>query len=203
MASTINADTSNGVVVTSDTSGVVEIQNAGTTKLTVNSSGATVAGTLAATAITGDGSGLTSLPVTNTPSFSARMTSAQTIPSTTMTKILFNVENWDTNSNYNTTLARFTPTVAGYYQFNASSFMGSGSGRVFTLLFKNGAIAKYGSNLATAVNGGINTAVNAQLEANGSSDYFECMLYQESGSNQTINADRTLSWFDGFLAKAA
>ena len=137
------------------------------------------------------------------PSFSARMTSSQTIPTSTFTKILFNVENWDTNSNYNTTLARFTPTVAGYYQFNASSFMGSGSGRVFTLLFKNGAIAKYGSNLGTAVNGGINTAVNAQLEANGSSDYFECMFYQESGSNQTINADRTLTWFDGYLARKA
>ena len=137
------------------------------------------------------------------PSFSSRMTSSQIIPSTTFTKILFNVENWDTNSNYNTTLSRFTPTVAGYYQFNGSAFISSGSGRVFTLLFKNGVVAKYGSNLATTVNGGITTAVNAQLEANGSSDYFECMFYQESGSNQTINADRTLSWFDGFLARAA
>ena len=61
MASIINADTSNGLKLTSDTSGIVEIQNAGTTKLTVNSSGATVAGTLAATAVTGDGSALTGL----------------------------------------------------------------------------------------------------------------------------------------------
>ena len=61
MAIKINADTSNGLKLTSDTSGIVEIQNAGTTKLTVNSSGATVAGTLAATAVTGDGSGLTGL----------------------------------------------------------------------------------------------------------------------------------------------
>tara|TARA_R110002124_G_scaffold19291_1_gene77610 strand:- start:296 stop:832 length:537 start_codon:yes stop_codon:yes gene_type:complete len=165
------------------------IQNNGSDIFTVDSTGIAMA---SGKTITDDA-----------PSFSARMTSSQTVPTTTFTKILFNVENWDTNSNYNTTLARFTPTVAGYYQFNASSFMGSGSGRVFTLLFKNGAVAKYGSNLATTVNGGITTAVNAQLEANGSSDYFECMLYQESGSNQTINADRTLSWFDGFLAKAA
>ena len=61
MATTINADTSSGLKLTSDTSGIVEIQNAGTTKLTVNSSGATVAGTLAATAVTGNGSGLTGL----------------------------------------------------------------------------------------------------------------------------------------------
>jgi len=61
MATIINADTSAGLKLTSDTSGIVEIQNAGTTKLTVNSSGATVAGTLAATAVTGDGSALTGI----------------------------------------------------------------------------------------------------------------------------------------------
>ena len=62
MATIINADTSNGLKLTSDTSGIIQLQNAGTTKLTVNSSGATVAGTLAATAVTGDGSALTGLP---------------------------------------------------------------------------------------------------------------------------------------------
>ena len=84
------------------------IQNNGSDIFTVDSTGIAMA---SGKTITDDA-----------PSFSARMTSAQTIPSTTMTKILFNVENWDTNSNYNTTLARFTPTVAGYYQFNASVF---------------------------------------------------------------------------------
>ncbi|MAL42862.1 hypothetical protein, partial [Hyphomonas sp.] len=37
MASTINADTSDGLKLTSDTSGVVDIQSAGTTKMTVGS----------------------------------------------------------------------------------------------------------------------------------------------------------------------
>ena len=39
MASTINADTSNGVVVTSDTTGEIELQSAGVTKAKVTSSG--------------------------------------------------------------------------------------------------------------------------------------------------------------------
>jgi hypothetical protein len=38
MASTINADTTNGVVVTSDTSGEIELQLAGSTKVTIDSS---------------------------------------------------------------------------------------------------------------------------------------------------------------------
>ena len=41
---------------------VIKLDTAGTTRLNVNNSGATVTGTLAATAVTGDGSGLTSLP---------------------------------------------------------------------------------------------------------------------------------------------
>ena len=48
MATTINADTSNGLKLTSDTSGVIEFQSAGTTKAGVNSTG-----------LTGDGSQLT------------------------------------------------------------------------------------------------------------------------------------------------
>ena len=50
MASIINADTSSGLKLTSDTSGVIEFQSAGTTKAGVNSTG-----------LTGDGSQLTGL----------------------------------------------------------------------------------------------------------------------------------------------
>lgn len=51
MATTINADTSSGLILTSDTSGVIEFQSAGTTKAGVNSTG-----------LTGNGSQLTNLP---------------------------------------------------------------------------------------------------------------------------------------------
>lgn len=39
MATIINADTSNGLKLTSDTSGIIELQSGGTTKATINSSG--------------------------------------------------------------------------------------------------------------------------------------------------------------------
>ena len=44
MATTINADTSSGLILTSDTSGEIELQSGGTTKLTINSSGVVGAG---------------------------------------------------------------------------------------------------------------------------------------------------------------
>jgi hypothetical protein len=42
MSVLINASTSTGLVQSADTSGIIELQNNGTTKLTVNSSGATI-----------------------------------------------------------------------------------------------------------------------------------------------------------------
>jgi len=44
MATTINADTSSGLILTSDTSGEIELQSGGSTKLTINSSGVVGAG---------------------------------------------------------------------------------------------------------------------------------------------------------------
>ena len=54
MSSIINADTSDGLKITSDTSGLIEFQSAGVTKAGVN-----------ATGLTGDGSQLTGLPDIN------------------------------------------------------------------------------------------------------------------------------------------
>jgi hypothetical protein len=44
MATIINADTSNGLKLTSDTSGIIQLQSGGTTKATVSSSGLTSPG---------------------------------------------------------------------------------------------------------------------------------------------------------------
>jgi len=62
MASLINASTAGagGLISTADASGILQIQTASTTALTINASqNATFAGTVAATSYTGDGSGLT------------------------------------------------------------------------------------------------------------------------------------------------
>lgn len=62
MSSTINADTTNGVVITSDTSGEIKLQSAGADIATVNSSGITLATskdlTLSSTALDASASGI-------------------------------------------------------------------------------------------------------------------------------------------------
>lgn len=75
MATTINASTSSGLVNSADTSGTLELQSNGTTKLTVGSTGVTatsISGTISqATIVTASG---TSIDFTSLPSWVKRVT---------------------------------------------------------------------------------------------------------------------------------
>jgi len=113
MSSTINADTTDGVLITSDLSGELKLQSAGTDIVTVSSTGIAMGSgkTLPASALTGtlpaiDGSNLTNLPAggkilqvvqgTKTSAFTSSSTSWTTVtglsasitPSSTSSKIL-------------------------------------------------------------------------------------------------------------------
>jgi hypothetical protein len=132
----------------------------------------------------------------NGPAFSAYQSSAQTLSSSTTTKIQFQTELFDTNNNFdNITNYRFTPTVAGYYQVNAVmqaaiSFTG---GTIY--LYKNG------SQFATgmAVNAGGGTFVLSQfVQMNGTTDYIE--IYGNIGTGQALAVATS---FQAFLARSA
>jgi hypothetical protein len=81
MASIINADTTNGLKLISDTSGQLELQSAGSTKVTVNTSGnMTVTGDVTATDIT-----VTGNLTTNKAYFSAYANAASALSTTSST----------------------------------------------------------------------------------------------------------------------
>ena len=125
----------------------------------------------------------------NGPAFSAYQSSAQTISTATATKVQFNSEDFDTNSNYdNVTNYRFTPTVAGYYQVNASiSFAISGAQAIY--IYKNGALYKAVSSPASAV--GVVNYIGALISMNGSADYLEIYCYQSSGGSASLTVSPT------------
>ena len=59
----------------------------------------------------------------NQPAFRAYNVAVQNISNATWTKVQLTTELFDTNSNFdNSTNYRFTPTVAGYYQFNGQQY---------------------------------------------------------------------------------
>jgi hypothetical protein len=108
------------------------------------------------------------------PTFSAYASAATNIAQGATVKIGFQTEEFDTNNNYDTTLSRFTPTVAGYYQITALVTLAVASSGIFTpFIYKNGTEFKLG---ATQTGSGINFPrgyVSSLVYANGTTDYFE------------------------------
>lgn len=145
---------------------------------------------------------------TNGPAFSAYAAAIlQTIPNNTQTKVLFQTEEYDTNSNYAN--SRFTPTVAGYYQLNAEVRLdgSSGTGEMMIILYKNGAEYKRGTNQSgTQIASNFwAMQVSSVAYANGTGDYFEIYVQQGSGSDRTVTAvnNSAITWFNGCMLRGA
>jgi len=122
------------------------------------------------------------------PAFRAyRNTSVQTLTVNTITKVQLNGEDYDTANCFDsTTNYRFTPNVAGYYQFNGKVYFDNTgtSHRFFAYLYKNG------SNYATfdLTNGNPYGSVGGSelIYLNGSTDYVELYAQTSSTTTRTI-----------------
>jgi hypothetical protein len=132
------------------------------------------------------------------PAFSAyQSASNQTYSATTDTKIVFDIEEFDTNSNFASN--RFTPTVAGYYQVNAAVSVNSVSGNCYIAIYKNGSPYKRTFQQSQAVS----FLATALVYCNGSTDYIEAYFTNGTGSSFTSNNVSTLTWFQGSMTRAA
>ena len=138
------------------------------------------------------------------PAFSAYGGSSQTLTNGVFTKLQFNTEEFDTASCFDSaTNYRFTPNVAGYYQFTTCMNINSSStGVSLTTFYKNGTEFKRGSQIA---NNGQNLQPNstALIYLNGTSDYVEAFGYQNSGVNQSTAQGQSQVYFQAFLARPA
>jgi len=143
--------------------------------------------------------------ITDAPAFSAYKSSNQSISSSTSTKIVFDTEEYDINSNYDTSTSRFTPTVAGYYQVNLSCDCAANSStftRNTLSVFKNGSNYKTSGGIVSGTSstefiGNISTLVYL----NGSTDYIEGYAYLV-GTSPIIYSGSVWSWFNAVLVRA-
>lgn len=126
---------------------------------------------------------------------------SQTISNVTFTKINLTSETFDTANAFDTTTNRFTPQVAGYYQFNYQYSSNQTSGSLFCELRRNN--VRFSLSTITAHQSGIGATASgsAFIFLNGTTDYIELFGYQNSGSSQTTDQINTL--MSGFLARAA
>jgi len=130
---------------------------------------------------------------------------AQSVANATWTKLTLNTKDFDTANYFDaTTNYRFTPLVGGYYQ--VSSFVSGPSNNTqnqITAIYKNGSLYKFlgavtNLNATAAVNNGESGSMLLYL--NGSTDYIELWVFQQTGGTVSTAGSAYLT---GFLARTA
>ena len=177
------------VVISGNTSGTITLDApavAGTTVLTLPATN----GTIITTGSTFGGTG---------PAFSAYKNTTQSLSAATLTKILFQTEEFDTNNNFAS--STFTPTVAGYYQVSGCVYFSTTTGFCSIVFYKNGSSFKSGSFIPSAADIGGVVNASALIYCNGSTDYIELYGYQSIGGETTALGDYT--YFQAAMVRGA
>ena len=121
----------------------------------------------------------------NTPYFLAFANANASISHATYTKVEIDTEVVDTDSKFETSNYRFTPTVAGYYIIGGFVRFDSATSTEDCMIgiHKNGSVYyKHVEGKSNVTTKHINQVV--YLDSN---DYVELYCYQNSGSSQNIN----------------
>jgi hypothetical protein len=145
-------------------------------------------GTIITTASTFAGTG---------PAFRAYQNSNQTITLNTTTVVSLQAETFDTASCFDTSTYRFTPNVAGYYNFYGHIGWNSAPATTGLYIFKNGSEVNRGTQDVSTPYGEVSCFVNL----NGSTDYVDLRVY--GSTTQQLDGRSVTTFFQGYLARAA
>ena len=140
----------------------------------------------------------------NNPSFSARMSAHQALGDNVTTKVAYDTVDYQTSGTYDTSNYRFTPGVAGNYQFQiqvvADSQATANLYAVIVKLYKNGSVISEQSDgvIANFVDNyprQMPITFNC-VSTSDTNDYFEVYTAINDTSN-TPQIQRYGSWFTG------
>ena len=165
----------------------------------------TIAGTINASSGTATGFG-----ESNNPSFSSRMSAHQAVGDNVTTKVAFDTVNFQTSGTYDTTNYRFTPGVAGNYQFMINIVGDSqATANLYAVTVK---LYKNGSSIAEQVDGvNFNFVDNYPRQApvsfnvtdtSDADDYYE-VYTAINDTSSTPQVFRYGSYFSAFLISAS
>ena len=133
---------------------------------------------------------------TSWPSFKARLSTSQNITSASPTKVEFDTEEFDTNSDYdNSTNYRFTPTAAGKYLIIMNlNLSGCDTGYFYCEIRKNGSAIQRSTDRTATIERSFSVAVI--MDMNGSTDYLEGFIASETDTDYySTGGDNYLSIF--------
>ncbi len=130
--------------------------------------------------------------------FAAARTTDQTVASGAFTKIQFDTETYDPQSDYdNSTNYRYTPSSAGYYIASTSiSFYNSnGAAQLQVKLYKNGSEFAFSSGSHVQSGGyGVSVSFSHIVQMNGSSDYIEVYALHNDTASKPIWRSLFSAW---------
>jgi hypothetical protein len=137
----------------------------------------------------------------NGPTFNVGVGGAQTITSTTWTKLQLTIETFDIGSCFDTSTNRFTPNVAGYYQISGNVSMETSSAvSVIVAVYKNGTAFRRGTRGA-GNSQSLAVGVSTVVYLNGTTDYVELYIFTSVTNN--TESDSQFTWMSGALVRAA
>ena len=148
-----------------------------------------------------DSSGIVTQP--NKIMFKAYRDSAQSINSGGNVKVNLNAVEFNVGNCFDISNARFTPTVAGYYNITWQARIDSGTpDYVLARIYKNGTL--YSDTRGTESNAGnayVSAVNNSIIHMNGSGDYLEFYTYHNVGSSVNFSAKGVehVAWAQGYL----
>ena len=135
------------------------------------------------------------------PAFRAYASTNQVFAASGTVKVTLDTEEFDTNNNFAS--SRFTPTVAGYYQFSATVTANTitNNQSIGALIQKNGGTAAWGTGVATSTQYG-SAPVSTLLYMNGSTDYVELYCYNGIGG-VTLVGNTYYVFMSGAMVRSA
>lgn len=138
----------------------------------------------------------------NGPAFRAMQSIQQQVDANIADLCLFDTEVFDTNNNYNPPAARFTPTVAGYYQINAAAgnFVTGSQFGIYLNIRKNGLLYSEGGKISSGTNSFAAATISDIVYCNGTTDFIDCLVTGLASSG-TLNVKG--QYFSASLVRAA
>lgn len=117
----------------------------------------------------------------------------------------FDVEDEDSAATWHNTAVnntRITPDIAGAVRFTGTAtFVSNTAGRRGCGIRVNGGTVYWGSTFPAGT-GNLTVTVTVTLECNGTTDYFEFITYQDSGSTLNLT-DASTTRFEAELVRRA
>lgn len=131
--------------------------------------------------------------------FSAYDSTGTSLSNGAFTKVQCDTEEWDSEGDYdNATNYRHTPSVAGKWLYiGMCDVAAASSGSRYEAIYKNGSIARDGTQAYHPSTGNAHGPVVALLDMNGSGDYAEFFVRQDTGSSRTATTGADQTYFQG------